>query len=453
MEVGRVSLDRALMRALLFAIACLVVSCSKPSDAPLVGASSPALLVPNWYVDPANASGCASDANNGQSATCGASGVGPLLDLATIVARWGTRTPVLTGAVTITIVSDVPASDPWTVTPTHAGGGLRLQGVPSVVATATLGTYVAANYAAGTKPTITAQAQTGAYWAPYVNAIAHDTTANATFVIDADLGGATASVTTAFAIPLTTMPTPVTPAGGDVVQVLHLPTISVATLDGVNLGSSITPIPGLQVSELTIEPVNFFFAIGHSVFLLEDVITATGFTAVPSTGLLSEVVGCSMGTTIFQGGSALFYGGVMQSAGNFFSDNSQLDGDVYVNQRIHWGSGNILLRQVYFGQGPDVDAVGATLFEVLQSNGGGPARAWGPGAVNIVAGNALALDTVTATAALLVTGGVQVDGASTAFPWVGASHAYGAAVAVTPAAIDAAGGLSNPTTGSRIFRR
>lgn len=48
--------------------------------------------VPNWYIDPANSSGCASDSNSGTSATCSAagSGIGPLVTFQELnVHRWG----------------------------------------------------------------------------------------------------------------------------------------------------------------------------------------------------------------------------------------------------------------------------------------------------------------------------------------------------------------------------
>jgi hypothetical protein len=46
--------------------------------------------VGHWYIDPSNASGCASDSNSGTSATCGASGVGPLVSWQELnVHRWG----------------------------------------------------------------------------------------------------------------------------------------------------------------------------------------------------------------------------------------------------------------------------------------------------------------------------------------------------------------------------
>lgn len=46
--------------------------------------------VPDWYIDPTNSTGCASDSNSGTSATCGTSGIGPLLTYQELnVHRWG----------------------------------------------------------------------------------------------------------------------------------------------------------------------------------------------------------------------------------------------------------------------------------------------------------------------------------------------------------------------------
>lgn len=51
----------------------------------------PTVLTPQWYIDPANSTGCASDSNNGTSATCtGQPGIGPLSSwYALDVYRWG----------------------------------------------------------------------------------------------------------------------------------------------------------------------------------------------------------------------------------------------------------------------------------------------------------------------------------------------------------------------------
>lgn len=57
----------------------------------------------------------------------------------------------------------------------------------------------------------------------------------------------------------------------------------------------------------------------------------------------------------------------------------------------------------------------------------------------------------TPSTSLILTGGYQIDGASTAWPWASGSNAYGAAVSVTGANVSSNTALSNPATGSRIF--
>src|SRR5579875_1013792 len=59
------------------------------SSSPIIPAS---WTVPNWYIDPSNSTGCASDSNSGTSSTCGAagSGIGPLATWGELqVHRWG----------------------------------------------------------------------------------------------------------------------------------------------------------------------------------------------------------------------------------------------------------------------------------------------------------------------------------------------------------------------------
>lgn len=70
-------------------------------------------LVPNWYIDNANSTGCASDFNDGQHAACGAGGQGPLLHWNELPARWGTYTLVLPNAVSVVehlLSDDLPAA-------------------------------------------------------------------------------------------------------------------------------------------------------------------------------------------------------------------------------------------------------------------------------------------------------------------------------------------------------
>jgi hypothetical protein len=64
--------------------------------------------VPVWYIDPSNASGCASDLNSGTTDVCtGGSGAGPLLHFKQLTALWCTNQPVLTQTTAIVLMSDM----------------------------------------------------------------------------------------------------------------------------------------------------------------------------------------------------------------------------------------------------------------------------------------------------------------------------------------------------------
>ena len=113
---------------------------------PLMGSGGPQIpppswSVPGWWLDFANSTGCASDANSGTSGTCGGPGVGPLLTVGQLYARWGTHTPVLnppSHVSTITVMSSQPAgsatADPWNNFQASAPDGLLyLTGTPIAV--------------------------------------------------------------------------------------------------------------------------------------------------------------------------------------------------------------------------------------------------------------------------------------------------------------------------------
>src|SRR5580658_5938934 len=84
----------------LWALACCVAiafACSGKQQAPHFSAiyvPTSSLTVAQWYIDVLNATGCASDSNNGTSSTCGGSDStgtpnGPLLTAYGLVAgRW-----------------------------------------------------------------------------------------------------------------------------------------------------------------------------------------------------------------------------------------------------------------------------------------------------------------------------------------------------------------------------
>lgn len=90
----------------------------------LAAASTPVIpapwTVPNWYIDPANALGCAADTNSGTAATCTGgcsgsvctSGVGPLLTYQELaIHRWGTYSPRLAQNTFFSILSTDPSPE------------------------------------------------------------------------------------------------------------------------------------------------------------------------------------------------------------------------------------------------------------------------------------------------------------------------------------------------------
>jgi len=114
--------------------------------------------VPNWYIDPANSTTCASDANNCTSATCGAagSGVGPCLKWQQINShRWGCEgnpaaCPRLQQNTVISwLSSQSDNSDPVYSFPALEKGAymqhLCVLGSGQTVGTGTLGTVTAKN--------------------------------------------------------------------------------------------------------------------------------------------------------------------------------------------------------------------------------------------------------------------------------------------------------------------
>jgi len=145
--------DRHRLRAR--AVASRHASFSAQNPASIVPSS---WKVPAWYIDPSNASGCASDSNTGTSATCGANGQGPLLTWRELNAvKWGclgnpAACPRLLQNTTINFLSSQLAPDPIIFTPTIENKTSTIVqcalGSAQVVATGTLGAVTSKNRAA-----------------------------------------------------------------------------------------------------------------------------------------------------------------------------------------------------------------------------------------------------------------------------------------------------------------
>ena len=107
----------------------------------------PSWTIPNWYLDPANATGCASNANSCTSATCTGPGIGPCLLAAEVVShRWGTQSPILPQTTTFNLLSsETVGQESVVLTPTMvAASNFVILGTPAAQhASFTVGTVTA----------------------------------------------------------------------------------------------------------------------------------------------------------------------------------------------------------------------------------------------------------------------------------------------------------------------
>ena len=124
----------------------------------------PSWTVQQWYIDPANSSGCAADTNTGTAPGTCTHGVGPLLTFSEISARWGTYDPTLTCANCVygieimssqsntQCVTDVLFAHPYlgggntgSDSGPYGGAFLNIYGIPTGASTATIGSLIAKN--------------------------------------------------------------------------------------------------------------------------------------------------------------------------------------------------------------------------------------------------------------------------------------------------------------------
>jgi|SRR5215472_3230274 len=186
----------ALVSAAIALVVTLAVGHRAAPPAPLPKANPPSWAVPAWYVDGANITGCASNANTCQSATCAGAGVGPCLTAGEIIVnRWATASPTLAQPTRITFLSD-DAEPPFDLNPNiTAVGQLIVTGTLTTVGSGTLGAVVQRNRATGQLLT----APLGQAVAGFVNLFFKDTTANVFSWIDSTSSGTTAVLSQPFA--------------------------------------------------------------------------------------------------------------------------------------------------------------------------------------------------------------------------------------------------------------
>jgi hypothetical protein len=399
-------------------------------------APSDAMAKSAWFVDPVHGS----DDNSGATTEAA------VQHLAEIVRRWGTLTPLLPNATTVTPMSSLPATDECSIQPVLVGAG-SLTIAPSLdtpVATTTVSAFAAINRTAGTKPTVSAAAGSPSdFWTPYVGMLVVDPTSGSCFFVESDAGDATAVITTPLVYPIVGVPDLGSVAVGDTLQVFDLPTVYVTQAAFRGYGSSFVPY---QLSYLTINSDGVATLAGvtcNACFMASILVASSASNFEGGSGYN----GCHFGTSTFQG-TGSFFGGTLGTSAPRFGDRTSLDGDVYLNRDWH-AYGELALGNVYMAAWAANSTASAPLTVVL----GGfvnyeTAILWGPVAVAPARGLRVQInDGFTATSTLVNTGGLSIDGATTglAFPFSGEP------VTITPASIDDSGGGLWGPSGAGFF--
>jgi len=347
----------------------------------------------------------------------------------------------------------MPASDPWLAVPFLIGaGGLHLQGTFTPLAPPTaLATYTPANFIAGTRGMISVAGPAG-FFAPLVGCIVRDVTAGATFVIDQNLGAASAAISAPYAFPLAEFPSGIaTLTPGDTLTFLQPSRLFSPAIDFTSLGTLAgggATLDALRLSADAEQVLGLQWQVRECQF---DVLLLLSRT-LGGTNVASVLLGCYVFHPCAI--TAIVCGGAFAGAGNNFQAGSVLDGDVIIDLRVH-GSGPIQLRRVYFGQTNDVDNFPVQWQMELSNVSVGACRIWGPGTLNVFGGSTLRNDVGPFVASLLGAGGTAlIDGASSAVGYDPATRLFTPAVAITAANLDASPShsLLNPATGSKIFQ-
>lgn len=391
-----------------------------------------ALAQENWFVDPAGGTDQNSGTDSGHA----------IKTLAEIVRRLGTSTPNLTVPVAVELLGDIPSSDPWPLFPVTASAGLKVIGTTQLIATATIGIFTARDNAAGTMNTITANGETGAFWTPFVGKVIEDTTAGAWFTVIADLGTATAEISEPLGLG-TFAPAPVTIADGDALSIFNRSalTLPLEATQGIN-GTTYSLLL-LQAGVLQLNGRALFDRCRNNSTTIE----AQGL------GIATQWANCDL-AAIYEGGGN-FYGGVARELNDYRGTDfaaCDFDGYIVLLSRSHVFGAITLRTAGLFGGSWLEDDTQPNYVRVLtpQTIYGPNPIVWGTASLSLQAGSLVRIKG-SAVTSILLTGGITIDGASTAFPWNAGGAAFGAAIAINPANLDAQGSLQNPATGTRVL--
>lgn len=403
--------------------------------------------VPAWFVDPVSGNDAADGTTSGT----------PVQHFAEIVKRWGTPTPLLRQDTTVTFLSDQPDfSDPVAISASVVGstGTFTLRGglTAQAGASGTFTTVTPRNRATATRWTITDSSKTGAFWTPFVGMLVHDTTADAWFCVTADLGGGSAEITEPMQSAVGN-PTPAYAAiaNGDAYQVFAPIKVNLVEF-AVPTSSGNAPV------------VEHVWATGPSFGILNagfsffsECRVDTLLSPASSESFLNAANSYLFG--VESDGCTVVGGAIVSELSVIWGAESVIDGDCVVLAPALAVEGTLVVGAGYFANAlsvPNLGSLGGADGTLIVSGGAiyGTAAFWGPAALGAHVGGDVQY-TGSAAAAFLNTGGMTLDGQTTAFSVDLTSGAWTPGVNVTPANLDTAapagfGGIAYGVRGTKI---
>jgi hypothetical protein len=426
--------------------------------------------VPNWYIDPANGTGCASNGNSCTSATCAGPGIGPCVTAQEIIAqRWGTPSPILAQTTTFNALSgETVGQEEIVVSPTMVQATtFGVIGTLALVATFNLGTVTAKNRA--TPQLLESTGFTAAGLA--VGQIVINPAEGSSRAIVENLSGGTATLSQPLA-PLTIANAGFAPqpaendawASGQSVNVYSMPTLNLQVVNPQGGDNNLASTTGAAWIQYVSVP-DWSGTDGDSNVQIggpSAIYTSIVDSAIHPYTLTTEGPYGHYGTTLIgdymPGGgtytNATIIGGVIGlgcSAGN----QMFIDGDCIVESTIYVDGVSAAVGYAYVGTGPGGENNGLLLQygATFELDGGlYGIGLYGPGGANVQSGCSLLLDssTVSWTQGLLLTGGLRINSGFTGSSYSSGTWTDGRALNVTN--LDLYTGLQNPVTGARYSK-
>lgn len=403
--------------AALWAIACRPSPGehqTKPKPSMAMAMVSSAFTVPAWYIDGSNTTGCASDGNTCQSATCGGIGVGPCSTYASIINRWGTASPTIAQSTRVTFLSN-DNEPPFYVTPAvTAAGSFFMTGTLSTVGSGTLSSATQRNRATGQLLSV----NLGQSVAPFVGLILKDVTKSVYAWIDSSSSGTTAVLSqpftsTAECIFVSSESDTVT--GGDTFQIIQPSQVNVRSFNPALPINTLVPsiqscFENIWVPDLSGTPSTSSFDFNATTQATLSRIDPTAYFRSEKVSL--EAVynfndnwnGGAQASATASLNSANLIGGILYASESYSDQGSSngmyiLDGGIILHGFVLMTGG--ALGDVYVKSFLDL------VKEFIQiGQNVGPGVIWGPGELQVGPGVVLTMRTgLTATQAFQQTGG------------------------------------------------